>query len=84
MAPLVGASGGLGLGGPAAARRATGTDADVGSSLKGADLTNAVANNEPGRAQARLELSSHHGAAPAGRVDNDGRIWTNLILLRIR
>ncbi len=51
---------------------------------KGADLANAVANNESGQARTRLELPSHHGGVPAGRMDNDGRIWTNLILLRVR
>jgi hypothetical protein len=47
-----------------------------------ADLANAAANNEPGRAPTRLELPSHHGGMLAGHMDNDGCVWTNLILLR--
>ncbi len=47
-------------------------------------LANAVANNESGRARTRLELPRSPRGVPAGYMDKDGRIWTNLILLRIR
>jgi hypothetical protein len=51
---------------------------------KAVDLANTVANNASRRAWTRLELPSHQGSLQQAKMDNDGRIWTNLILLRIR
>jgi hypothetical protein len=51
---------------------------------KAVDLANTVANNASRQAWTRLELPSHQGSLQQAKMDNDGRIWTNLILLRIR
>jgi hypothetical protein len=51
---------------------------------KAVDLASTVANNASRRAWTRLELPSHQGSLQQAKMDNDGRIWTNLILLRIR
>jgi hypothetical protein len=79
-----GVSGRLGLGGPPAARRAIGQAQMSAPPWQAVVLANAVANNESGRARTRLELPRSPRGVPAGYMDKDGRIWTNLILLRIR
>jgi hypothetical protein len=66
-----GVSGGLDLGGPPAARRATGIGADAGSAPGDADLANAVANNGSGRARTRLE-------PPSRRVACQRAVWTTV------
>ena len=49
-----------------------------------ADLANGFANNDCGPAWIGLDQFSALRGVLAGRMDNGGRMWTSLILLRIR
>jgi hypothetical protein len=58
--------------------------AHVGSAQKCVDLANAVANNESGRAWTTLERPSRRVTCQQAIWTTTSRIWTSLILLRIR